>query len=277
MGNHMRSENFNDFNRDPRDSDYGFDDRMQNNVGMRNNDFDDMRLHARMMEDEMDEMKAFNDRMNQGRMQMSNNMGGMMSNNMGNFGMNNPQNMINSSRGMIGGMGGGMKMMGGGSNNFMGGMSQNMSMNMGSMGTMSQKISRNMGSGTNMIGGGMRGTMGNEPMGNMGNRMSRDSFNAMRSNDIQGSNFGGMGQRMQGGMNNPGFGGDSVNRGAPMMRSGMDRDFRGESRRLENSSFVIGGGDDDDVEEIMEDEQKFTGGFSKFGNMSRGGSIMSNM
>merc|ERR1719342_2780 len=72
-------------------------------------------------------------------------------------------------------------------------------------------------------------------------------------------------------------GGNSVNRGAPMIRSGMDRDFRGESRRSENSSFVIGGGNDDDVEEIMEDEQKFTGGFSKFGNMSRGGSIMSNM
>merc|ERR1719495_571257 len=99
----------------------------------------------------------------------------------------------------------------------------------------------------------------------------------MRSNDIQGSNFGGMGQRMQGGMNIPSFGGNSVNRGTPLMRSGMDRDFRGESRRSENSSFVIGGGDDNDVEEIMEDEQKFTGGFSKFENMSRGGSMTSNM
>merc|ERR1719300_685736 len=77
LRNQIRSDNFNDFNRDSRNAAYGYSDRMQNNAGMRNNDFgddmmrnndfgDDMRLHARMMEDEMDEMRAFNDRMDQG-------------------------------------------------------------------------------------------------------------------------------------------------------------------------------------------------------------------
>merc|ERR1719414_768135 len=95
LRNQIRTDNFNDFNRESRNADYAYGDRMQNNAGMRNNDFgDDMRLHARMMEDEMDEMRAFNDRMDQGGMQMSNNMGGMMSNNMG---MGNNQNMMNNS------------------------------------------------------------------------------------------------------------------------------------------------------------------------------------
>merc|ERR1712173_569130 len=117
--------------------------------------------------------------------------------------------------------------------------------------------------------------MGNEPM-NMGNRMSGNfnsgmggSYSGMMSNKMQGNfgdgnNFGGMSHRMQSGMNNPSFEGNSGHRANPM-RSGMDRDFRGDSRRSETSSFVIGGGDED-VEEIMVDDHKFTGGFSKFGN-----------
>merc|ERR1719348_1649629 len=141
---------------------------------------------------------------------------------------------MNNSRGMMGNMGG----MGGGSSNFMGGMSQNMSMGMGNMGGMSQKISGNMGVGNKMIGGRMN-MMGNEPM-NMGNRMSgnfsREEISFMGGNFGDGNNLGTMSHRMQSGMNNPSFEGNSGHRAGPM-RSGMDRDFRGESRRSESSSF----------------------------------------
>merc|ERR1712029_716845 len=114
------------------------------------------------------------------------------------------------------------------------------------------------------MGNRMSGNFSREEISFMGGNFSGISNN-MQGNFGDGNNLGGMSHRMQSGMNNPSFEGNSGHRAGPM-RSGMDRDFRGESRRSESSSFVIGEGDDEDVEEIMEDDHKFTGGFSNFGN-----------